>query len=106
MLLNDWFWSTLPDESWTVTDDGQRIITDTALRAWLSGFDRLALVESDGDNVTPETTGEAGERPDESGRDDKILEVLAGLAEQVAQLRNTIDGKADDNVDGEDVEQW
>ena len=106
MLLNDWFWSTLPDESWTVTDDGQRIITDTALRAWLSGFDRLALVESDGDNVTPETTGEAEERPDESGRDDKILEVLAGLAEQVAQLRNAIDGKADDNVDGEDVEQW
>lgn len=106
MLLNDWFWSTLPDESWTVTDDGQRIITDTALRAWLSGFDRLALVESDGDNVTPETTGEAGERLDESGRDDKILEVLAGLAEQVAQLRNAIDGKADDNVDGEDLEQW
>lgn len=106
MLLNDWFWSTLPDESWTVTDDGQRIITDTALRAWLSGFDRLALVESDGDNVTPETTGEAGERQAETGKDDKILEVLAGLAEQVAQLRNTIDGKADDTIDGEDVEQW
>lgn len=106
MLLNDWFWSTLPDESWTVTDDGQRIITDTALRAWLSGFDRLALVESDGDNVTPETTGEAGERHAETGKDDKILEVLAGLAEQVAQLRNTIDGKADDTIDGEDVEQW
>ena len=76
------------------------------MRAWLSGFDRLALVESDGDNVTPETTGEAGERPDESDRDDKILEVLAGLAEQVAQLRNAIDGKADDTIDGEDVEQW
>lgn len=106
MLLNDWFWSTLPDESWTVTDDGQRIITDTALRAWLSGFDRLALVESDEDNVTPETTGEAEERQAETGKDDKILEVLSGMAEQIAQLRNAIDGKADDTIDGEDVEQW
>ena len=106
MLLNDWFWSTLPDESWTVTDDGQRIITDTALRAWLSGFDRLALVESDGDNVTPEKTGDAEERQAETGKDDKILDVLAGLVEQIAQLRNAIDGRADDNIDSEEVEQW
>ena len=57
-------------------------------------------------NVTPETTGEAEERQAETGKDDKILEVLAGLAEQVVQLRNAIDGKADDTIDGEDVEQW
>lgn len=107
MLLNDWFWATLPDDSWTVTDDGQRIITDVALRGWLSGFDRYAILDESADNVTPETAGETVER--ESVDNDKLELVVAELGElsrQVAQLAGMIDGKAGANIDSEEVETW
>lgn len=107
MLLNDWFWATLPDDSWAVTEDGQRIITDVALKNWLSGFDRYAILEESADNVTPETTGEAVER--ESVDKDKMELLLAELGElsrQVAQLAAMIDGKAGANIDSEEVEAW
>ncbi len=107
MLLNDWFWANLPDDSWTVTDDGQRIITDVALRGWLSGFDRYAILDESADNVTPETTGEVVER--DSAENDKIellIAELGDLSRQVAQLANMIDGKASANIDSEEVETW
>lgn len=45
MRLSDWFWGSIPETFWTVTDDGQRIVSDAGLHEFFDNFGNYSIVE-------------------------------------------------------------
>lgn len=133
MRLSDWFWGSLPETFWTVTDDGQRIVSDAGLHEFFDKFGNYSIVEendpsaADGaiiDNSEDEKPVEAEEKKSEpedntpatSEKPDSTDEVVSKLdaltttmtkvADRLTKLVVAIDAKGNAEVDDDEVEIW
>lgn len=134
MRLSDWFWGSIPETFWTVTDDGQRIVSDAGLHEFFDNFGNYSIVEendpsaADGaiiDNSEDEKPVDANEKDKstdeqesepETEKDDRINEVvskldtltgtMAKVADRLTKLVVAIDAKGNAEVDDDEVEIW
>lgn len=131
MRLSDWFWGSIPETFWTVTDDGQRIVSDAGLHEFFDNYGNYSIVEendpsaADGaiiDNSEDEKPVDAEEKksePDESpapekpDRTDEVVSKLDALtttmtkvADKLTKLVVSIDAKGNAEVDDDEVEIW
>lgn len=133
MRLSDWFWGSIPETFWTVTDDGQRIVSDAGLHDFFDKFGNYSIVEendpsaADGaiiDNSEDEKPVDANEKdqtsePEESpapetpDRTDEVVSKLDALtttmtkvADRLTKLVVAIDAKGNAEVDDDEVEVW
>lgn len=134
MRLSDWFWGSIPETFWTVTDDGQRIVSDAGLHEFFDNFGNYSIVEendpsaADGaiiDNSEDEKSVDANEKDEptdgqkselETEKDDRLNEVVSKLdiltgvmtkvADRLTKLVSTIDAKGNAEVDDDEVEIW
>jgi len=134
MRLSDWFWGSIPETFWTVTDDGQRIVSDAGLHEFFDNFGNYSIVEendpsaADGaiiDNSEDEKPVDAKEKDEsteeqkseaETEKDDRLNEVVSKLdtltgvmtkvADRLTKLVTTIDAKGNAEVDDDEVEIW
>lgn len=134
MRLSDWFWGSIPETFWTVTDDGQRIVSDAGLHEFFDNFGNYSIVEennpsaADGaiiDNSEDEKPVDANEKdeqksePEESqatekpDRTDEVVSKLDALtttmskvADRLTKLVVAIDAKGNAEVDDDEVEVW
>lgn len=134
MRLSDWFWGSIPETFWTVTDDGQRIVSDAGIRDFFDKFGNYSIVEendpsaADGaiidnsedekpvDEDEPKTEPEDSTpvTPDKSDRTDEVVSKLDALtttmtkvADRLTKLVVAIDAKGNAEVDDDDeVEIW
>lgn len=134
MRLSDWFWGSIPETFWTVTDDGQRIVSDAGLHEFFDNFGNYSIVEendpsaADGaiiDNSEDEKPVDANEKdeqktePEESpatekpDRTDEVVSKLDALtttmtkvADRLTKLVASIDAKGNAEVDDDEVEVW
>ena len=133
MRLSDWFWGSIPETFWTVTDDGQRIVSDAGLHDFFDKFGNYSIVEendpsaADGaiiDNSEDEKPVDANEKdqtiepeespaPEKPDRTDEVVEKLDALtttmtkvADRLTKLVVAIDAKGNAEVDDDEVEIW
>lgn len=131
MRLSDWFWGSIPETFWTVTDDGQRIVSDAGLHDFFDKFGNYSIVEendpsaADGaiiDNSEDEKPVDAEEKksepeerpaPDKPDRTDEVVSKLDALtttmgkiADRLTKLVVAIDAKGNAEVDDDEVEVW
>lgn len=135
MRLSDWFWGSIPETFWTITDDGQRIVSDAGLHDFFDKFGNYSIVEendpsaADGaiiDNSEDEKPVDANEKdeqasepedntpaPDKSDRTDEVVSKLGVLtttmgkiADRLTKLVVAIDAKGNAEVDDDEVEIW
>nr|DAW59352.1 MAG TPA: hypothetical protein [Caudoviricetes sp.] len=132
MRLSDWFWGSIPETFWTVTDDGQRIVSDAGLHEFFDNYGNYSIVEendpsaADGaiiDNSEDEKPVDAEEKqsepegntpaPDKPDRTDEVVSKLDALtttmtkvADRLTKLVVAIDAKGNAEVDDDEVEVW
>lgn len=133
MRLSDWFWGSIPETFWTVTDDGQRIVSDAGLHDFFDKFGNYSIVEendpsaADGaiiDNSEDEKPVDAEEKqsepednapstPEKPDRTDEVVSKLDALtttmtkvADRLTKLVVAIDAKGNAEVDDDEVEIW
>lgn len=133
MRLSDWFWGSIPETFWTVTDDGQRIVSDAGLHDFFDKFGNYSIVEendpsaADGaiiDNSEDEKPVDEDEKkseqedsipatPDKPDRTDEVVSKLDALtttmtkvADRLMKLVVAIDAKGNAEVDDDEVEIW
>lgn len=133
MRLSDWFWGSIPETFWTVTDDGQRIVSDAGLHEFFDKFGNYSIVEendpsaADGaiiDNSEDEKPVDANEKdqttepeespaPKKSDRTDEVVSKLDALtttmgkiADRLTKLVVAVDAKGNAEVDDDEVEVW
>lgn len=133
MRLSDWFWGSIPETFWTVTDDGQRIVSDAGLHEFFDNYGNYSIVEkndpsaADGaiiDNSEEEKPVDEDEKKTEpedstpvtSDKPDRTDEVVAKLdaltttmtkvADRLTKLVVAIDAKGNAEVDDDEVEIW
>ena len=133
MRLSDWFWRSIPETFWMVTDDGQRIVSDAGLHEFFDNYGNYSIVEendpsaADGaiiDNSEDEKPVEAEEKQSEpedntpatSEKPDRTDEVVSKLdaltttmtkvADRLTKLVVAIDAKGNAEVDDDEVEIW
>lgn len=134
MRLSDWFWGSIPETFWTVTDDGQRIVSDAGLHEFFDKFGNYNIVEendpsaADGaiiDNSEDEKPADANETdepktepedspaPEKSDHTDEVVSKLDALtttmtklADRLTKLVVAIDAKGNAEVDDDEVEVW
>lgn len=134
MRLSDWFWGSIPETFWTVTDDGQRIVSDAGLHDFFDKFGNYSIVEesdpsaADGaiiDNSEDEKPVDANEKdeqasepeespaPEKPDRTDEVVSKLDALtttmgkiADRLTKLVVAIDAKGNAEVDDDEVEVW
>lgn len=133
MRLSDWFWGSIPETFWTVTDDGQRIVSDAGLHDFFDKFGNYSIVEEDDpsaadgaiiDNSEDEKPVDANENdqttepeespaPDKPDRTDEVVSKLDVLtttmtkvADRLTKLVVAIDAKGNAEVDDDEVEIW
>lgn len=135
MRLSDWFWGSIPETFWTVTDDGQRIVSDAGLHEFFDKFGNYSIVEendpsaADGaiiDNSEDEKPVDVEEKqsepedstpvtPEKPDRTDEVVSKLDALtttmtkvADRLTKLVVAIDAKGNAEVDDDDdeVEIW
>lgn len=133
MRLSDWFWGSIPETFWTVTDDGQRIVSDAGLHDFFDKFGNYSIVEendpsaADGaiiDNSEDEKPVDAEEKqsepedsapavPEKPDRTDEVVSKLDALtttmtkvADRLTKLVVAIDAKGNAEVDDDEVEVW
>ena len=132
MRLSDWFWGSIPETFWTVTDDGQRIVSDAGLHDFFDKFGNYSIVEesdpsaADGaiiDNSEDEKPVDAEEKqsepedntpaPEKPDRTDEVVSKLDALtttmtkvADRLTKLVVAIDAKGNSEVDDDEVEIW
>lgn len=133
MRLSDWFWGSIPETFWTVTDDGQRIVSDAGLHEFFDNYGNYSIVEendpsaADGaiiDNSEDEKPVDEDEKksepedstpatPDKSDRTDEVVTKLDALtttmtkvADRLTKLVVAIDAKGNAEVDDDEVEVW
>ena len=133
MRLSDWFWGSIPETFWTVTDDGQRIVSDAGLHDFFDKFGNYSIVEendpsaADGaiiDNSEDEKPVDAEEKqsepednapatPDKPDRTDEVVSKLDALTtamtkvvDRLTKLVVAIDAKGNAEVDDDEVEVW
>lgn len=133
MRLSDWFWGSIPETFWTVTDDGQRIVSDAGLHEFFDNYGNYSIVEendpsaADGaiiDNSEDEKPVDTEEKqsepedstpatPDKSDRTDEVVSKLDALtttmtkvADRLTKLVVAIDAKGNADVDDDEVEVW
>lgn len=131
MRLSDWFWGSIPETFWTVTDDGQRIVSDAGLHDFFDKFGNYSIVEendpsaADGaiiDNSEDEKQVDEDENksepeespaPEKSDRTDEVVSKLDALtktmtkvADRLTKLVVAIDAKGNAEVDDDEVEIW
>lgn len=133
MRLSDWFWGSIPETFWTVTDDGQRIVSDAGLHEFFDNYGNYSIVEendpsaADGaiiDNSEDEKPVDEDEKksepedstpatPDKPDRTDEVVSKLDALtttmtkvADRLTKLVVAIDAKGNAEVDDDEVEIW
>lgn len=134
MRLSDWFWGSIPETFWTVTDDGQRIVSDAGLHDFFDKFGNYSIVEendpsaADGaiidnsedekpvdanENDEPKSEPEESPAPEKPDRTDEVVSKLDALtttmtkvADRLKQLVVAIDAKGNAEVDDDEVEIW
>lgn len=133
MRLSDWFWGSIPETFWTVTDDGQRIVSDAGLHDFFDKFGNYSIVEEDDpsaadgaiiDNSEDEKPVDEDEKksepedntpatPDKPDRTDEVVSKLDALttimtkvADRLTKLVVAIDAKGNAEVDDDEVEIW
>lgn len=133
MRLSDWFWGSIPETFWTVTDDGQRIVSDAGLHDFFDKFGNYSIVEendpsaADGaiidnsEDEKPVDTEEKQSEPEDStpatpekpDRTDEVVSKLDTLtttmtkvADRLTKLVAAIDAKGNVEVDDDEVEVW
>lgn len=132
MRLSDWFWGSIPETFWTVTDDGQRIVSDAGLHEFFDNYGNYSIVEenapsaADGaiiDNSEDEKPVDAEEKQsepedstptlDKPDRTDEVVSkldtltgVMAKVADRLTKLVVAIDAKGNAEVDDDEVEIW
>lgn len=133
MRLSDWFWGSLPETFWTVTDDGQRIVSDAGLHEFFDNYGNYSIVEendpsaADGaiiDNSEDEKPVDAEEKlsepedntpvtPEKPDRTDEVVSKLDALtttmmkvADRLTKVVVAIDAKGNAEVDDDEVEIW
>lgn len=133
MRLSDWFWGSIPETFWTVTDDGQRIVSDAGLHEFFDNYGNYSIVEendpsaADGaiiDNSEDEKPVDANEKdqtteseestaPEKPDRTDEVVSKLDALtttmtkvADRLTKLVVAIDAKGNAEVDDDEVEIW
>lgn len=132
MRLSDWFWGSIPETFWTVTDDGQRIVSDAGLHKFFDNYGNYSIVEEndpsaeDGaiiDNSEDEKPVDAEEKqsepedntpaPEKPDRTDEVVSKLDALtttmtkvADRLTKLVVAIDAKGNAEVDEDEVEVW
>lgn len=133
MRLSDWFWGSIPETFWTVTDDGQRIVSDAGLHDFFDNFGNYSIVEesdpsaADGaiiDNSEDEKPVDEDEKksepedstpanPEKPDRTDEVVSKLDALtttmtkvADRLTKLVVAIDAKGNAEVDDDEVEIW
>lgn len=134
MRLSDWFWGSIPETFWTVTDDGQRIVSDAGLHEFFDNFGNYSIVEendpsaADGaiiDNSEDEKPVDANEKDEQKSeseespatekpdRTDEVVSKLDALtttmtkvADRLTKLLVAIDAKGNAEVDDDEVEVW
>lgn len=131
MRLSDWFWGSIPETFWTVTDDGQRIVSDAGLHDFFDKFGNYSIVEendpsaADGaiiDNSEDEKPVDADEKdekdepktePEKPDRTDEVVSkldsltgVMTKVADRLTKLVVAIDAKGNAEVDDDEVEIW
>ena len=132
MRLSDWFWGSIPETFWTVTDDGQRIVSDAGLHEFFDNYGNYSIVEendpsaADGaiiDNSEDEKPVDAEEKqsepedntpaPEKPDRTDEVVSKLDALtttmtkvADRLTKIVVAIDAKGYAEVDDDEVEVW
>lgn len=134
MRLSDWFWGSIPETFWTVTDDGQRIVSDAGLHEFFDKFGNYSIVEendpsaADGaiiDNSEdekpvdaqegdePKSESEESPAPEKPDRTDEVVSKLDALTttmtkvvDRLTKLVVAIDAKGNAEVDDDEVEIW
>lgn len=133
MRLSDWFWGSIPETFWTVTDDGQRIVSDAGLHDFFDRFGNYSIVEendpsaADGaiiDNSEDEKPVDVNEKdqksepeespvPEKPDRTDEVVSKLdaltttmAKVADRLTKIVVAIDAKGNAEVDDDEVEIW
>lgn len=131
MRLSDWFWGSIPETFWTVTDDGQRIVSDAGLHEFFDNYGNYSIVEendpsaADGaiiDNSEDEKPVDEDEKksepeestaPEKPDRTDEVVSKLDALAttmtkvaDRLTKLVVSIDAKGNAEVDDDEVEVW
>lgn len=132
MRLSDWFWGSIPETFWTVTDDGQRIVSDAGLHEFFDNYGNYSIVEendpsaADGaiiDNSEdekpvdedekksePEDSTPAPEKPDRTdevvSKLDTLTTTMTKVADLLTKLVVDIDAKGNAEVDDDEVEVW
>lgn len=133
MRLSDWFWGSIPETFWTVTDDGQRIVSDAGLHEFFDNYGNYSIVEendpsaADGaiiDNSEDEKPVDEDEKksepedstpatPEKPDRTDEVVSKLDALtttmtkvADRLTKLVVAIDAKGNAEVDDDEVEVW
>ena len=123
MRLSDWFWGSIPETFWTVTDDGQRIVSDAGLHDFFDNYGNYSIVEendpsaADGaiidnsEDEKPEDNTSA--TPEKSDRTDEVVAKLDSLTttmtkvvDRLTKLLVAIDAKGNADVDDDEVEIW
>lgn len=131
MRLSDWFWGSIPETFWTVTDDGQRIVSDAGLHEFFDKFGNYSIVEendpsaadgaiidnsedekpvdAEGEQSEPEdnATSEKPDRTDEVvSKLDALTTTMTKVADRLTKLVVAIDAKGNAEVDDDEVEIW
>lgn len=133
MRLSDWFWGSIPETFWTVTDDGQRIVSDAGLHEFFDNYGNYSIVEendpsaADGaiiDHSEDEKPVDDAEKqsepedntpatPEKPDRTDEVVSKLDALtttmtkvADRLTKLVVAIDAKGNAEVDDDEVEVW
>ena len=133
MRLSDWFWGSIPETFWTVTDDGQRIVSDAGLHEFFDNFGNYSIVEEndpsaadgaiidnsedekpvDEDEKKSEPEDNALSTPEKPDRTDEVVSKLDALtttmtkvADRLTKLVAAIDAKGNAEVDDDEVEIW
>lgn len=133
MRLSDWFWGSIPETFWTVTDDGQRIVSDAGLHDFFDKFGNYSIVEendpsaADGaiidnsedekpvdanekDQTTEPEESPAPEKPDHTdevvSKLDALTTTMTKVADRLTKLVVAIDAKGNAEVDDDEVEIW
>lgn len=133
MRLSDWFWGSLPETFWTVTDDGQRIVSDAGLHDFFDNFGNYSIVEENDPSAAdgaiidtsedekpvdaeekqsePEDNAPAtSEKPDRTdevvSKLDALTTTMTKVADRLTKLVVAIDAKGNAEVDDDEVEIW
>lgn len=134
MRLSDWFWESIPETFWKVTDDGQRIVSDAGLHEFFDNYGNYSIVEenepsaADGaiidnsedekpvdanESDEPKSESEESPAPEKSDRTDEVVSKLDALtttmmkvADRLTKLVGAIDAKGNAEVDDDEVEIW